>query len=146
LVGFQGPRAEFDTVRHDPARNYLRVLKSQPEVMELLAGGAITGTVRGTGDLPTFFRVSAGPGWGLVGDAGHHKDLVMACGITDACRDAELVAAAVVAGWDHDLDGALAGYPALRDRCPRPLASINDFVATGLDSVPTPCSFRRTSD
>lgn len=136
LVGFQGPHTEFDTARRDPAQNYLSILKSQPAVMELLARGTIAESLRGTGDLPTFFRVSAGPGWALAGDAGHHKDPVMARGITDAFRDAELIADAATTGWDHDLDKAVAEYPALRDKCSRPLASVNDFVATGLGYMP----------
>jgi flavin-dependent dehydrogenase len=136
LVGLQGPRTEFAAARHDPARNYLSVLNSQPAVMELLAGGMITETLRGTGNLSTFFRVSAGPGWALAGDAGHHKDPAIARGITDAFRDAELLADAVTTGWDHDLDSAVAEYPPLRDKCARLLASINDFIASGLGSIP----------
>jgi hypothetical protein len=31
--------------------------------MESLAGAALAEPVRGTGDLPTLSRVSAGPGW-----------------------------------------------------------------------------------
>ena len=36
----------------------------------------------------------AGPGWALVGDAGYFKDPITAHGITDALRDAELLAGA----------------------------------------------------
>jgi flavin-dependent dehydrogenase len=136
LVGFQGPHTEFVAARRDPAEKYRSLLKSQPAVMELLAGGTIAEPLRGIGDLPTFFRVSAGPGWALAGDAGHHKDPAMARGITDAFRDAELITSAVTVGWDHDLDKKVAEYPALRDRCARPLASVNDFIASGLSSVP----------
>lgn len=136
LVGFQGPRTDFAAARRDPVRNYLSVLESQPVVMEILADGTITEAVRGTGDLPTFFRVSAGPGWALAGDAGHHKDPAIARGITDAFRDAGLIADAVSAGWDQDLDAAVAGYPPQRDKCARLLASVNDFIASGLGSMP----------
>ena len=38
-----------------------------------------------------------GPGWALVGDAGYWKDPISAHGLTDALRDAELLARAVVA-------------------------------------------------
>lgn len=136
LVYFQGPHADFDAARHDPMGNYLRVLNAQPGVPELLVGGRMVGPLRGTGDLPTFFRESAGIGWVLAGDAGHHKDPVMARGITDAFRDAELITETVATGWDGDLDQALAGYPARRDSCARPLASANDSIATGLGLVP----------
>jgi hypothetical protein len=41
-------------------------------------GEADQAVLRGTAALPTYFRVSSGPGWALVGDAGHHKDPVIA--------------------------------------------------------------------
>jgi 2-polyprenyl-6-methoxyphenol hydroxylase-like FAD-dependent oxidoreductase len=63
LVFFQAPRSGFDAARQDPMANYLGVLKSQPAAMEVLAGAAPVEPLRGTGDLPTFLRTSAGPGW-----------------------------------------------------------------------------------
>jgi 2-polyprenyl-6-methoxyphenol hydroxylase-like FAD-dependent oxidoreductase len=92
--------------------------------------------LRGTGALPTFFRVSAGAGWALAGDAGHHKDPLVARGIADAFRDAELIATAVARGWDGDLDEALGAYPGQRDAIARPLSAGNLVVAGGLASVP----------
>jgi len=92
--------------------------------------------LRGTGDLPTFFRASAGPGWALAGDAGHHKDPLTARGIADAFRDAELITAAVTSGWDGDLDEALAAYPARRDACARPMSAAIDAATAGLGSLP----------
>ncbi|MGH3166384.1 MAG: NAD(P)/FAD-dependent oxidoreductase [Trebonia sp.] len=136
LVFFQAPRSGFDAARRDPVACYDAVLRSQPAAMEALAGAAQVERVRGTGDLPTFFRRSVGPGWVLAGDAGHHKDPLIARGITDAFRDAELIACAVTSGWDGDLDQALAGYPAQRDACARPLSSANDVITTGLGSLP----------
>jgi flavin-dependent dehydrogenase len=38
--------------------------------------------------------VPVGPGWALVGDAGYHRDPITGHGITDAFRDAELLARA----------------------------------------------------
>lgn len=58
-----------------------------------------------------FFRQASGPGWALVGDAGYYKDPLTAHGITDALRDAELLAGAAVRGTD----AALAHYGAVRD-------------------------------
>jgi 2-polyprenyl-6-methoxyphenol hydroxylase-like FAD-dependent oxidoreductase len=136
MVFFQAPHAGFDAARHDPTDHYLQVLKSQPAAMEFLAGATPAEPVRGTGDLPTFFRVSAGPGWALAGDAGHHKDPLIARGIADAFRDAELITAAITGGWDGNLDQALAAYPAQRDASARPLSAANDSVASGLGSVP----------
>ncbi len=45
-----------------------------------------------------FLRQAYGPGWALVGDAGYFKDPLTAHGITDALRDAELLANAAAAG------------------------------------------------
>ena len=52
----------------------------------------------GTGDLPNFFRHPYGPGWALAGDAGHCKDPILAHGISDAFRDAQLLADAIESG------------------------------------------------
>src|SRR4029079_8291231 len=52
---------------------------------------------------PGHIRRSCGPGSALVGDAGYFKDPLSAHGITDALRDAELLARAVLA-WL--IDGA----------------------------------------
>ena len=61
---------------------------------------------------PGFIRQAWGSGWALVGDAGCFKDPITAHGMSDALRDAELLAQAVVAGTDE----ALSAYQAARDR------------------------------
>ena len=43
-----------------------------------------------------FLRGPWGPGWALVGDAGYYKDPITSHGITDALRDAELLARALL--------------------------------------------------
>ncbi|MGC1287795.1 MAG: NAD(P)/FAD-dependent oxidoreductase, partial [Streptosporangiaceae bacterium] len=63
------------------------------------------------------------------GDAGHHKDPLIARGIADAFRDADLLASAVVAGWRGDLDAALAQYGRQRDQCAIPLSDANLGIA-----------------
>ena len=45
---------------------------------------------------PATSGVPWGPGWALVGDAGYWKDPISAHGLTDALRDAELLARAVI--------------------------------------------------
>jgi 2-polyprenyl-6-methoxyphenol hydroxylase-like FAD-dependent oxidoreductase len=108
---------------------YLTVLQSRPQVWDLLSPGVMSERLRGMSDLPNFLRTSAGRGWVLAGDAGHHKDPVIARGIADAFRDAELIAAATQRGWDGDLDAALADYPRERDACARPLSDANISLA-----------------
>lgn len=73
-----------------------------------------------------FFRRAQGPGWALVGDAGYFKDPLTAHGITDALRDAELVACAIEAGSDE----ALADYQAQRDAASLELFETTDAIAS----------------
>ncbi len=81
----------------------------------------------GAGNRPNFFRRPFGPGWALVGDAGVHKDPITAQGITDAFRDAELLARALDAGFSGrmPLDTALRGYEYRRNEALKPLY---DFI------------------
>ncbi|HEX6514414.1 MAG TPA: FAD-dependent monooxygenase [Nocardioidaceae bacterium] len=74
--------------------------------------------LHGWSGVPGFVRRASGPGWALVGDAGYFKDPVTAHGMTDALRDAELLADAVLAGLSGSRTEAvaLAGYQQLRDR------------------------------
>ena len=65
------------------------------------AAGAADGVRTFTG-RPGFIRRAWGPGWALVGDAGYWKDPLSAHGLTDALRDAELLARAIVAASDGD--------------------------------------------
>jgi 2-polyprenyl-6-methoxyphenol hydroxylase-like FAD-dependent oxidoreductase len=60
--------------------------------------------------LRGFFRQAAGPGWALVGDAGHFKHPATAQGISDAVEQALHVADAVTGS-----DPGLEGYEAWRD-------------------------------
>jgi 2-polyprenyl-6-methoxyphenol hydroxylase-like FAD-dependent oxidoreductase len=77
----------------------------------------------GTADLPNLYRRPYGPGWALVGDAGYHKDPITAQGITDAFRDAELLAEAIEDGFSgrQPLLTALAGYERRRNEETMPM-------------------------
>ena len=77
-----------------------------------------TSPVRGMLRMPNHVRQAAGPGWALVGDAGYHRDAITGHGISDAFRDAELLAAALDQAL-RDPAGeaaALAAYGRDRDR------------------------------
>jgi 2-polyprenyl-6-methoxyphenol hydroxylase-like FAD-dependent oxidoreductase len=66
-----------------------------------------------------------------VGDAGYFKDPISAHGLTDALRDAELLAGAVVSGSaDSSPDEALEHYGASRDRLSVPLFDVIDRIAS----------------
>ncbi len=81
---------------------------------------------RGFGGQPGQVRQSIGPGWALVGDAGAFRDPITAHGITDALRDAEFLADAILDGspeaWSH--------YVERRDRAARPVAVLSDAIAS----------------
>lgn len=111
------PRARFDEIRADYERHYLAALDSVPEIGERVRAGTRAERFVGTGNLPNQFRQSAGPGWALVGDAGHHKDPCTARGISDAFAHSELLVDAIHHGLTgvRPLDGALVAYQESRD-------------------------------
>jgi flavin-dependent dehydrogenase len=69
---------------------------------------------------PGFIRQAHGPGWVLVGDAGSFFDPLSTHGITDALRDAEMLARAV-----DDLDR----YASDRARAIGPMFDVVDRIA-----------------
>lgn len=97
-----------------------------------LTRGSPLGPVRLFRGLPARLRQPHGPGWALVGDAGWWKDPLSTYGITDAFRDAELLARAVVAGAgsDHAMRIALCRYQAERDRLALLMHPIVDRLAS----------------
>jgi flavin-dependent dehydrogenase len=102
-------RSEFDAVREDVEGSFARVLELAPPVAERVRHATRVDRFRGSAQLPCFFRRAHGDGWVLVGDAACHKDPILALGITDAFRDAELVSDAVDAALQGDVS-ALAAY------------------------------------
>ena len=89
-----------------------------PGLGERVSDGVITSPVRGCVDPPNYVRQAWGDGWSLVGDAGYHRDPITGHGMTDAFRDAELVADALDAALRGDVPAAtaLASYQTARDR------------------------------
>jgi flavin-dependent dehydrogenase len=119
----QWPRDEFHAVRADIEGGVLRALEAlAPDLAERVHAGRRAERFVGTADLPSFFRRPYGPGWALVGDAGYHRDPLTAWGITDAFRDAELVAEAIDDGLSgrRPMGEALAAYERRRNEAARP--------------------------
>lgn len=116
------PQAEFHRVRADIEGHFLAALDLAPGLAERVRAGKRAERFRGTADLPNFFRRPQGPGWALVGDAGYHKDPILALGITDAFRDADLLADALDAGFSgrQPLADGLAAYQRQRDEAAGP--------------------------
>lgn len=78
------PNAEIKQFRRDPDGMWARHLAELPELRARLIGARPQGKQRTADDLLSYFRRSAGPGWALVGDAGHFKDPVIGHGMHDA--------------------------------------------------------------
>ncbi|MFD5078640.1 NAD(P)/FAD-dependent oxidoreductase [Streptomyces sp. NPDC058371] len=114
------PQSRFEEVRVDARHAYLEQIRTTaPTLYERLQGDRRSERLRGTGDQRNFFRQATGPGWALVGDAGHHKDSITARGISDAFLQAEMLVQRVAQGLDGDparLDEALREYALERDR------------------------------
>lgn len=82
--------------------------------------------LRGFAGIRGFVRPCAGPGWALVGDAAYFKDPATAHGISDALRDAELLARAVLAGGAR----AMQDYQATRDELSLDFFETTDRIAS----------------
>jgi flavin-dependent dehydrogenase len=124
-------RQAFKVVRADIESAFLATVDLVPSLAERMWAGRREEPFVGTADLPNFFRSAYGPGWALVGDAGYHKDPFLAQGITDAFRDAELLAEAIDDGWSgrHPPDEVLAAYEARRNAAALPLYELNYRLA-----------------
>jgi flavin-dependent dehydrogenase len=94
--------------------------------VERLRHGRRVSPVTGMMRMPNHLRQAHGPGWALVGDAGYHRDAITGHGMSDAYRDAELLAVAL----DRVLCGevgehiALGDYQRQRDRALREVFEI----------------------
>ncbi len=97
-----------------------------PTLAGRVAGSTRSGGLRAFAGTRGYFRRSVGPGWALVGDAGYFKDPLTAHGITDALRDAELLARAVATGGD----GAMRDYQDTRNEVARGLFAVTDRIAS----------------
>jgi 2-polyprenyl-6-methoxyphenol hydroxylase-like FAD-dependent oxidoreductase len=121
------PRRFSEEATRDLSGTYRRVLSEcAPDLAQRLGRCRLEGRLRGFPGQPGYLRRPFGPGWALVGDAGYFKDPISAHGISDALRDAELLARAVEEGGD----AALRRYESQRDELSLPLFEITDRVAS----------------
>jgi flavin-dependent dehydrogenase len=118
--------------RHGVAEAFSTVLaEASPAMQERVATSVPDGRLQGWPAVPGFLRRCYGPGWALVGDAGYYKDPITTHGMTDALRDAELLADAILASNSGGLPPgiALARYQATRDRLSSDLFAATEAVA-----------------
>jgi flavin-dependent dehydrogenase len=112
--------------------------RSAPGLAGRLRAARRTSPVQGMLRQPNQVRQAAGPGWALAGDAGYHRDAITAHGISDAFRDAELLAAALdqaLGGAESEESAALAAYQQQRDQA---LAEIFDITCQLSSYPPVP--------
>jgi 2-polyprenyl-6-methoxyphenol hydroxylase-like FAD-dependent oxidoreductase len=100
LIGVCPSIDRRDEVRADREAVYEAGLRAWPELDARVDGARRDGPVRTMANMHGFFRASAGPGWALVGDAGHFKDPTPGQGIADALRQSEKLAAAISRALD----------------------------------------------
>ena len=97
-----------------------------PSFVDRVAAASPASSLRGWAGAPGYLRRCWGPGWALVGDAGYFKDPITTHGMTDALRDAELLADALLAV----LSGAPEAPPWPRTSAPGTALSSQLFDAT----------------
>jgi 2-polyprenyl-6-methoxyphenol hydroxylase-like FAD-dependent oxidoreductase len=121
------PQARFDQRRDGLETIYRETLEQvSPELADCVAASGGPGKLRAFRGEPGYLRRATGPGWALVGDAGYFRDPITAHGITDALRESELLARALI----HSGDAGLASYAAARDARVRELLDVTDRIAS----------------
>lgn len=111
--GFDARARAFHTV----------VAESAPDIGSRLPHARLEGKLRYFPGMPGFVRQAYGSGWALVGDAGYMTDPITAHGITNALRDADILARTIADG------GSLACYQAARDDLSMRFFELSDRVA-----------------
>jgi menaquinone-9 beta-reductase len=118
LALFMPPKEEIARFRRDFQAMWERKLDDFPELRARLEGCEQLTKPRSSNQTDAYFRKSSGPGWALVGDAGHFKDPVIAQGIRDALRFGRLLGEAVADTLSdpEQLDRKLFAWELNRDR------------------------------
>ena len=123
------PAHEAWRYRDRTADAYVETIAAVPHLAERVLAAERVERFRWAPPGDGFFRVPAGPGWALVGDAGYHLDPITAQGMLDAFRDAELLAGAVDRGLSGDLHDELLGYQRERDTAAMPMYELTATLA-----------------
>lgn len=92
------PVERADAFRADPAGVLAAHVAACPPIAAVVGDAPLVGRPVLATKWTSYFRESAGPGWALVGDAGHFKDPSPGQGITDALRQAERLAVDIADG------------------------------------------------
>jgi 2-polyprenyl-6-methoxyphenol hydroxylase-like FAD-dependent oxidoreductase len=117
----------------NPLDGYLALIKAAaPEAAARLTDAIRPDNVHRFPGRSGYLRQPWGPGWALVGDAGYWKDPITAHGLTDALRDAELLARAVIDVATHGRDehDAFGEYQSTRNQLSDSLFTVTDSIAS----------------
>ncbi|MDD9993999.1 MAG: NAD(P)/FAD-dependent oxidoreductase [Rhodospirillales bacterium] len=131
VVGANWTARDVRDVKADIETNYLETLETwAPPLAKRVRDGTREDRWLG-GPIPNFFRKPYGPGWALVGDAGVTMDPCTAEGISNALRDADLIADALDEGLSgqRPLDEALARYEQRRNATITPIYELTCELA-----------------
>jgi flavin-dependent dehydrogenase len=94
-----------------------------PTLAARVRAGEPAGRLRGFAGVRGYYRRPWGPGWALVGDAGLFRDPITTHGISDAFRDAELLARALTGA------STLQEFERIRDAMSDDLFTVTERIA-----------------
>lgn len=136
VFALMSPRRFAEEIRRDTEAGYHRVIAEvDPPLAGALSGARRVSALRSFPGVRGIVRRCWGPGWALVGDASHFKDPSTAHGLSDALRDAELLARAAAQGTD----AAFAQYEETRDALSHDFFEATDAISSlswDLESLP----------
>jgi flavin-dependent dehydrogenase len=101
LMAGGGRREMVEGWRSDPTAALLAHLRRGRLTAPLVDGARMVSAPLGLLSLRFFMKRAVGPGWALIGDAGLHLDPTPGLGISDAFRDADALANAIVDGGER---------------------------------------------
>jgi 2-polyprenyl-6-methoxyphenol hydroxylase-like FAD-dependent oxidoreductase len=127
FVGGSPDRLSAELIRRSPAQAWDRLAPRFGLGHRAPSAGRL-GPIRVVRSLPAgYLRVARGPGWALVGDAGHWMDPISTHGMTSALRDAELLADSILSG---SVSSQPSSYQLIRDRISLPMLQTSDEIAS----------------
>jgi 2-polyprenyl-6-methoxyphenol hydroxylase-like FAD-dependent oxidoreductase len=131
VLVFGWPIEEYAANRSDVEGRFFDTIGLVPGFAERVRAAKRESRFVGSADLPGYFRKPFGPGWALVGDAGYHKNPITGMGISDAFRDAELLAAAVgdAIAARRSWQQGMHDYQQARDAAALPMYELTDEIA-----------------
>ena len=132
LVMVNWPAREFASVRADVEGHVWRALHASPDFGARIGEGRREERWYGTAGVPGYFRKPYGKGWALVGDASYNRDPITAQGISDAFRDAELLAEALNTALTGNgtFEELMAAHESARNERVRPMYEFTTELAS----------------